>query len=118
MQALFPHGIKIPTLTSLTAGPYKGAGPSGSDLPTLDASAEIDAIINGGGNGNGNASPPIESSRSKLEIALKKIPATSPVDLEATLADVKVSKRRTTLTRGLISLERPRRRKQRKLWSR
>ena len=118
LQTLFPSGIKIPTLTSLTAGPYKGAGPSGPDLPTFDASAEIDAIVNGGENGNGNASSPIESSRSKLEIALKKIPATSPGDLEARLADVKVSNRRTTLAPELISLERPRRRRQRKYWSR
>jgi hypothetical protein len=42
--------------------------------------------------GNGNDSSPIESSRSKLETALKKIPATSPNDLDARLADVKVRK--------------------------
>jgi len=32
---LFPEGIKFPTFTSLTAGPYKGAGSIGK-LPTVD----------------------------------------------------------------------------------
>ncbi|KAN0132914.1 hypothetical protein V8E53_009279 [Lactarius tabidus] len=41
---LFPEGIKLPTFTSLTAGPFKGAGPIGKN-PTLDV--DIDAIING-----------------------------------------------------------------------
>lgn len=98
LNALFPEGIRLPTLRSLTAGPYKGAGPTGPGLPTLDSTAELDAIINGdasgaNGVGNGNDSSPIESSRSKLETALKKIPATSPNDLDARLADVKVRKR-------------------------
>jgi hypothetical protein len=106
LNTLFPEGIKLPTLTSLTAGPYKGAGPTGPGLPTLD-NTEIDAIINGDGGGvngvgNGNDSSPIESSRSNLETALKKIPATSPIDLNARLADVKVREslpRHSTLMR-------------------
>jgi len=50
----------------------------------------LDAIINGGASGNGNAPSSIESSRSKLETALKKIPATSPSNLDAILENVKV----------------------------
>jgi len=58
---LFPEGIKLPSFTSLTAGPYKGAGPIGNN-PTLDIN--MDEIINGnqsngqsGTNGvNGSAS--------------------------------------------------------------
>ncbi|KAI9439875.1 hypothetical protein H4582DRAFT_1555520 [Lactarius indigo] len=37
--ALFPGGIKFPTFTSLTAGPYKGAGPIGKN-ETLDVNIE------------------------------------------------------------------------------
>jgi hypothetical protein len=58
MAALFPQGIKIPTLTSMTAGPYKGEGPTGPDLPALDNSELLDSIMNGddsGANGVGNA---------------------------------------------------------------
>jgi hypothetical protein len=93
MAALFPQGIKIPTLTSLTAGPYKGEGPTGPDLPTLDNSALLDSIINGdsGANDvgitNGSANG---GHKSKLESALRKIPNSNPDDLDGALADVKV----------------------------
>lgn len=91
MAALFPQGIKIPTLTSLTAGPYKGEGPNGPDLPALDNSALFDSIINGdhGANGDGNADGSAQD-KSKLESALWKIPNSSPDDLDEVLADVKV----------------------------
>ncbi|KAF8273345.1 hypothetical protein EI94DRAFT_1716488 [Lactarius quietus] len=41
---LFPEGITFPTFTSLTAGPFRGAGPIGKN-PTMDI--DLDAIING-----------------------------------------------------------------------
>lgn len=93
MAALFPQGIKIPTLTSLTAGPYKGEGPTGPDLPTLDNSALLDSIINGdsGANDVGNANGYAQGGhKSKLESTLRKIPNTKPNDLDGALADVKV----------------------------
>jgi hypothetical protein len=69
MATLFPQGIKIPTLTSLTAGPYKGEGPTGPGLPTLDNSALVDSIVNGdaGANdvGDTNGSVQVED-KSKL----------------------------------------------------
>jgi hypothetical protein len=40
---IFPEGIKVPTFTSLTAGPFKGAGPIGNN-PTLDIN--LDDILN------------------------------------------------------------------------
>jgi hypothetical protein len=89
MAALFPQGIKIPTLTSITAGPYKGEGPTGPDLPTLDNSELLDSIMNGddsGANGVSNAN----GSAHKLESALRKIPNSNPNDLDGALADVKV----------------------------
>lgn len=93
LALLFPQGIKLPTLTSLTAGPYKGAGPSGPDQPTLDTTADLDSILNGdeGGNDpNGDAPTEVESSRSKLASALKNIPASSSNDFNARLENVKV----------------------------
>jgi hypothetical protein len=92
MAALFPQGIKIPTLTSLTAGPYTGAGPTGPDLPTLDSSDILDSIINGdpSANGVGNGNGSAHGNKSKLERALKQIPNTNPNDLDGALADVKV----------------------------
>jgi hypothetical protein len=99
---LFPEGIKLPTFTSLTAGPFKGAGPIGKN-PTLDV--DIDAIINGnqpnGTNGAGgdhggsvgNGSDPssqVNTNRSKLETALKNITTFSPSDLDVGLEKVKV----------------------------
>jgi len=93
MAALFPQGIKIPTLTSITAGPYKGEGPTGPDLPTLDNSAFVDSIINGDSDANGvnkaNGSAQ-GGNKSKLESTLKKIPNSNPNDLDGALADVKV----------------------------
>jgi hypothetical protein len=93
MNALFPQGIKIPTFTSLTAGPYKGEGPTGPDLPTLDNSELLDSIINdnSGTNGVGNANGSAQGgNKSKLESALRKIPNSNPNDLDGALADVKV----------------------------
>ncbi len=93
MAALFPQGIKIPTLTSLTAGPYKGEGPTGPDLPTLDNSALLDSIINGdfGANGAGDTNGSAQNgNKPKLESALKRIPNSNPNDLDGVLADVKV----------------------------
>ena len=98
---LFPGGIKLPTFTSLTAGPFKGAGPIGKN-PTLDV--DIDAIIAGNqpngttgatGNssgpvGNGNSSSQVNTHRSKLENALKNITTFSPADLDTGLEKVKV----------------------------
>ncbi|KAI9463327.1 hypothetical protein BJY52DRAFT_1184867 [Lactarius psammicola] len=101
---LFPEGIKFPTFTSLTAGPYKGAGPIGQN-PTLDI--DLDAIINGTqsngqngtngvagdavGNGSGDPSSQVNTNRSKLETALKKITTFSPGDLDAGLEQVKAA---------------------------
>jgi hypothetical protein len=93
MAALFPKGINIPTFTSLTAGPYKGEGPTRPDLPTLDNSALLDSIIDedSGANGVGNANGSAQGgNKSKLESALRKIPNSNPNDLDAALADVKV----------------------------
>jgi hypothetical protein len=93
MTALFPQGIQIPTLTSLTAGPYKGEGPTGPDLPTLDNSALFDSIINGDSvaNGVGDANGSAQGgNKSKLESALRKIPNSNPNDLDGVLTDVKV----------------------------
>jgi hypothetical protein len=93
LASIFPEGIKLPTITSLTAGPYQGEGPTGSDLPTLDISADLDAIINGDANASANSgekSSGIEDSRSKLESALKRIPNINPSDLDVGLAEVKV----------------------------
>lgn len=98
---LFPNGIKFPTFTSLTAGPFKGAGPIGKN-PTLDIN--IDEILNsnqsngqsgtnGAGEslvGNGSASSQVNTNRSELETALKKLPTLSPGDLDAGLNQVKV----------------------------
>ncbi|KAH9986254.1 hypothetical protein BJV77DRAFT_1081220 [Russula vinacea] len=91
LALLFPGGIKLPTLTSLTAGPYKGEGPTGSDLPTLDNSALLNSIINGdaGINGVHDADESAQNGN-ELESALKKIPTSSPGDLDGALADVKV----------------------------
>lgn len=92
MAAVFPQGIKIPTLTSLTAGPYKGAGPTGPDLPAIDNSDLLNSIINGdpGANGVDDANGSAHGDKSKLESALNKIPNTNPNDLDGALADVKV----------------------------
>ena len=93
MSTLFPQGFKIPTLTSLTAGPYKGEGPTGPDLPALDNSALLASIINGdsGADGVGNANGSAQGgNKSELESALKKIPNSNPNDLDGALADVKV----------------------------
>jgi hypothetical protein len=92
MAALFPEGIKIPTLTSLTAGPYKGAGPMGADLPTLDNSDFLASIINGdpGANGDGDPNGSAHGNKSKLESALKNLPNSNPNELDGALADVKV----------------------------
>jgi hypothetical protein len=91
LAVLFPEGIKRPTLTSLTAGQYKGEGPTGSDLPTLDDSAFLEAIINGNGtNGDADASAQNGNDLSKLERSLKNISTSSPGDLDGALADVKV----------------------------
>ena len=92
MAALFPGGIKIPTFTSITAGPYTGAGPTGPDLPTLDNSEFLDSIINGtDGNGVGDTNGFAQGGKkSKLESALRKIPNSNPDDLDGALEDVKV----------------------------
>lgn len=91
MTALFPQGIEIPTFTSLTAGPYKGEGPTGPDLPTLDNSALFDSIINGDSGANGDANGDAQGgNKSKLESALRKIPSSNPNDLDGALTDVKV----------------------------
>jgi hypothetical protein len=86
MAKLFPQGIKLPTFTSLTAGPYKGEGPTGPDLPTLDNDDILASIINGD-------SVPTDNSddRSKLESALRKIPNSSPGNLDGALSDVKAA---------------------------
>ena len=98
---IFPEGIKLPTFTSLTAGPYKGAGPIGTN-PTLDV--DINAIINGDqtdeadgtgdqntsvGNGSGDPAQ-VNINRSKLETALRNLPTFSPGDLNTGLEKVKV----------------------------
>lgn len=88
IAAVFPQGIKIPTLTSLTAGPYKGAGPTGPDLPTLDNSDILNSIMNGGGDDDANGYA--HGNKPSLETALNKIPSTNPNDLDGALADVKV----------------------------
>jgi hypothetical protein len=94
LAVLFPEGIKLPTFTSLIAGPYKGEGPTGSDLPTLDNSALLDSIINGDAGANGvdyaDGSTQNGNDRSKLERALKNVPTSPPGDLDGALADVKV----------------------------
>ena len=93
MAALFPQGIKIPTLTSMTAGPYTGEGPTGPNLPALDNSELLDSIMNGddsGANGVSNANGSAYGGKSKLESALRKIPNSNPNDLDGALADVKV----------------------------
>lgn len=100
---LFPGGIKFPTFTSLTAGPYKGAGPIGKN-PTVDV--DLNAIIMGnqpnGTNGavgdhsgsveNGSDNPlsQVNTHRSKLETTLKNIITFSPADLDTGLWKVKV----------------------------
>jgi hypothetical protein len=100
---LFPGGIKFPTFTSLTAGPFKGAGPIGTN-PTLPV--DIDAIISGSqpngtngaagdhsgsiGNGSGDPSSQVNTNRSKLETALKNITTFSPANLDTGLEKVKV----------------------------
>jgi hypothetical protein len=95
LQILFPEGIKLPTFTSITAGPYKGAGPIGH-LPTLNV--DLDAVINagqgqvngGGGAANGDAPSEVTSIRSKLEAALKRVVTFPPGNLNQGLADIKV----------------------------
>ena len=96
---LFPEGINFPTFTSLTAGPFKGAGPIGIN-PTLDVN--VDNIRNqsngqGGTNevaeglvGNGSASSQVNTNHLKLDTALKKVPTFSPGDLVTGLEQVKV----------------------------
>ena len=88
MNQLFPQGIKLPSVTSVTAGPYKGAGPTGPDLPVLDDSELLDSIMNG--NGPGDLAPPQNGGGSKLENSLNKIPNTSQGNLDGALGDVKV----------------------------
>jgi hypothetical protein len=93
MAKLFPQGIKIPTFTSITAGPYRGEGPTGPDLPTIDDSALLASIMNGnsGTNGVSNTNGSAQGgNNSKLENALRKIPNSNPNDLDGALADVKV----------------------------
>jgi hypothetical protein len=92
MAKLFPQGIKIPTFTSITAGPYQGAGPTGSDLPTIDDSDLLNSIMNGddGPNGVVNGNGSAHGNKSKLESALNKIPNSNPDNLDGALADVKV----------------------------
>ncbi|KAI9460356.1 hypothetical protein F5148DRAFT_1286879 [Russula earlei] len=97
LALLFPEGIKLPSLTSLIGGLLKDDGPTGPDLPTLDISADVDAILNGDSGGiNGGdkagSSSQIKNSLSKLESALKKIPNYKPSDLDAGLANIKTSK--------------------------
>ncbi|KAH9003076.1 hypothetical protein EDB86DRAFT_122831 [Lactarius hatsudake] len=99
LSALFPGGIKFPTFTSITAGPYKGAGPIGKN-ETLNVDSEIDAILNQSngqngtngpaGNGSGDPSSQVNTNRSKLETALKEIITFSPGNLDAALEQVKV----------------------------
>ncbi|KAH9041736.1 hypothetical protein EDB85DRAFT_1377240 [Lactarius pseudohatsudake] len=93
LSALFPGGIKFPTFTSITAGPYKGAGPIGKN-ETLNVDSELDAILNGtngpAGNGSGDPSSQVNTNRSKLETALKEIMTFSPGNLDAALEQVKV----------------------------
>ncbi len=93
LQAIFPHGIKLPTFTSLTAGPYKGAGPPAGQFETVDVN--LDDIIKNGADGAtegpvGNGNSQVNTNRSELETALKKIPTFSPGDLDAGLEQVKV----------------------------
>ena len=88
MNELFPKGINLPSITSVTAGPYKGAGPSGPDLPVLDDSdALMASIMNGNGPGD---TPASTQGGSKLESSLKNLPNSSPNNLDGALADVKV----------------------------
>ncbi|KAI0267674.1 hypothetical protein BC834DRAFT_968610 [Gloeopeniophorella convolvens] len=92
--ALFPNGIQLPTFTSITAGPYKGAGPIGKN-PTLPV--DLDAIIRGEdpgtGDGDSNGGPPNgdagQDNSSPLEEALNAIPATAPSGLDSALKNVK-----------------------------
>jgi hypothetical protein len=95
MAKLFPKGVKLPTFTSITAGPYKGAGPTGSDLPDIDNSAFLDSIINGDadvGNGLGDTGAPQQNgdNRPKLESSLRSLQTSSTGDLDGALANVKV----------------------------
>lgn len=69
LNSLFPGGIKLPSLTNLTAGPYKGAGPTGPELPTLDMSGDINDIINGTGNGDASS----QQLEGNLDGALKDV---------------------------------------------
>jgi len=59
---LFPEGIKLPSFTSLTAGPYKGAGPIGNN-PTLDIN--MDEIINGNQSNGQSGTNGVNGSASK-----------------------------------------------------
>ena len=89
MNKLFPKGINLPSITALTAGPYKGEGPTGPDLPALDDSALLDSIMNGTGPGDLDSSPQ-NGGGSKLESSLNKIPNSSQGNLDGVLGDVKV----------------------------
>jgi len=88
MNKLFPKGINLPSITALTAGPYKGEGPTGPDLPALDDSALLDSIMNGTGPGDLDSSPQ-NGGGSKLESSLNKIPNSSQGNLDGALGDVK-----------------------------
>ncbi|KAI0300756.1 hypothetical protein BC826DRAFT_990199 [Russula brevipes] len=72
LNSLFPGGIKLPSLTSLTAGPYKGEGPTGPELPTLDMSGDIDDIINGTGNGDASSQQLEATSRKSAQAETEK----------------------------------------------
>ncbi|KAH9063944.1 hypothetical protein EDB87DRAFT_1681082 [Lactarius vividus] len=102
LAALFPGGIKFPTFTSITAGPYKGAGPIGKN-ETLNV--DINDILNpsngqngtNGAAGNGSSDPPsqVNTNRSKLETALKEIMTFSPGNLDAAFEQVKAAQAET-----------------------
>jgi hypothetical protein len=94
---LFPEGIKFPTFTSLTAGPYKGAGPIGEhstlvvDINSIVNGGEPNGVIEGAGDrGGGDHSSQVNTNHSKLETALKNITTFPPGDLDAGLEKVKV----------------------------
>jgi hypothetical protein len=86
MNQLFPQGIKLPSITSVTAGPYKGAGPTGG-AELDDSDALMASIMNGDGPGD---TPASTQGGSKLESSLKGLPNASPNNLDGALADVKV----------------------------
>ncbi|KAH9972138.1 hypothetical protein BGW80DRAFT_1460058 [Lactifluus volemus] len=77
LVTLFPEGIKLPSLTSLTAGPYHGAGPMGQ-FATLNV--DIGSIISGA------------DEVANLETALNNVATSSKDKLGQELENVKIAK--------------------------